>query len=68
MKLIIYPLLSTRSRRAIVKTNKKWGWLYQYNPRQILIDRLILELGWTETQVREQIYKERKFLISLFII
>ena len=62
MRLIIYPKLNTTAKRAIRRVRKKWGHPYQYNPRQILINRLCYELNWTEQQVREQIEIEREFL------
>ena len=62
MDLPIYNRLNTRSQRAIRRVRKKWGHPYQYNPRPVLIQRLSQELNLTETQVREQIIKEREFL------
>ena len=64
MKLIIYPLLNLRSQRAILRVRKRWGHYYSYTPRQILINRLCAELGWSEKAIREQIQKERTFLIE----
>jgi len=64
MDLIIYPRLNTRSKRAIKREKKKWGHYYHYEPRVTLIQRLCSELGWSEEQVREQIRKERRFLIQ----
>lgn len=62
MELIIYPLLSTTSKRAIIKVKKKWGHYYEYTPRNVLILRLAEDLNWTEEAVRRQIVKEREFL------
>ena len=64
MNLIIYPLLNTRSKRAITRVNKRYGWYYTYNPRQILVSRLAQQLGWSHERVREQIRQERDFLIK----
>ena len=64
MNLVIYPLLNTCSKRAIKRRKKKWGHWYQYEPRAILVQRLCAELGWSEEQVREQIRKEREFLLE----
>ncbi|MBE9208834.1 hypothetical protein IQ244_20265 [Nostoc sp. LEGE 06077] len=36
---------------------------YHYRPQYRLILRLMNELGWTEQAVREQIYKERLYLL-----
>ena len=62
MDLTIYNLLNTRSKRAMRRIRKKWGHPYQYNPRNTLIQRLCSELNMTESQVREQIAKEREYL------
>ncbi len=62
MELIIYPRLGTTAKKAIRRVRKKWGHPYNYNPRQILINRLCNELNWTEEQVKRQIAEERKFL------
>ncbi len=44
------------------RVRKRWGHPYQYNPRNVLIQRLCSELGWAEQEVREQIAKEREYL------
>ncbi len=62
MKTPIYDRLNARSQKAMRRVRKRWGHPYQYNPRQILINRLCNELGLTEEEVREQIVKEREFL------
>lgn len=64
MELVIYPRLSTRSRRALVRTNKQYGNLYTYKPRGNLIRRLAQDLNWTPEKVLEQIKKERKHLTT----
>lgn len=64
MELIIYPRLSTRSRRAISRNKGRYGRPYQYRPRITLIDRLAEELGWTYEQVIDQIYAEREYLLK----
>ncbi|ELS04920.1 hypothetical protein Xen7305DRAFT_00046560 [Xenococcus sp. PCC 7305] len=64
MKLIIYPLLSTCSKRAIRKVKKKWGHPNYYEPRITLVKRLSATLGWSEDKVRQQISEERYFLIE----
>lgn len=64
MDLIIYPRLSTCSKRAILKERKKWGHIYVYVPKKTLIDRLRSELGWSEQQVLDQIWAEREWLIK----
>lgn len=64
MKLIIYPLLNTRSKRAICRVNKKYGHQYIYNPKYILLSRLSQQLNMSIEEVREQIQKEREFIIK----
>lgn len=64
MKLIIYPRLSTRSKRAFIRTTKKFGRPYRYVPRHQLIDRLTKELNLNRSQVLAQIQKERAWLIK----
>lgn len=61
-ELKLYPLLSTRSRRSMMKTKKKWGHPHFYNPQRRLCLRLAYETGMTEDQVREQLKRERKIL------
>lgn len=64
MELKIYPRLNKKSKNAIKRKLCSWGRNYQYNPRPHLVRRLSQELGLTEEQVREQIQKERKFLLQ----
>ena len=64
MELIIYPRLSDKSKKAIKRAKKKWGHPYRYTPRSILIARLCEELGFTKTQVIQQIKKEREYLLK----
>lgn len=64
MNLICYPLLSTRSKRAILKTKKSWGHVYWYNPRGDLLVRLSKQLNLPITKVVEQLEKEREFLLK----
>lgn len=59
MELKLYYLLSTRSRRAIVRQKTSWGNLYTYTPRGDLLTRLAKETGWTKKKVAEQLYRER---------
>jgi hypothetical protein len=59
----LYRRLSTRSRRAIVRTNKRYGHPYTYNPRGNLLRRLSRETGMTLEQVYSQLMRERSELI-----
>lgn len=62
--LILYPLLSTTSKRAIRRKKKKLGHPYFYRPRKILLQRLAAQLGWTEQQVYDRLKEERRFLLQ----
>lgn len=66
MDLLVYPLLSTRSRRAITKRKKRYGRDYEYRPRITLVNRLVEELGLSHEQVLDQISAERRYLLSRF--
>lgn len=58
----IYPLLCTRSRRAI--SRRYWrGKIYFYRPRGDLVKRLQEELGLSINEVREEIARERRILL-----
>jgi hypothetical protein len=65
MKLIIFPRLSTRSKRAFVRFKKKYGRHYDYNPRGDLLKRLRFELQWSNEQIYDQIAKERALFAKL---
>jgi len=64
MQLVLYPKLSTRSRRAILKTKGKFGRAYYYSPRFPLIQRLSQETGMSIEQVYRQISIERRYLLQ----
>lgn len=64
MELKLYPMLNLRSKRAILKTKKQFGNPYSYNPRMSLLKRLASETGMDEQQVRDQLLKERAWLIA----
>lgn len=67
MELIIYPLLCTTSKRTMRKRWRKRNFgieqPYHYVPQYRLIQRLMQELGYTEVQVRQQIFDERLWLL-----
>lgn len=65
-ELILYSKLCTRSRRAIVKTKRRYGHSYTYTPRGDLLQRLSRETGMTEEQVYIQLLRERETLLKLF--
>lgn len=64
MELKVYPLLSTRSKRAFVRERKEYGNPYRYQPRMRLIKRLSRELQMSQEEVLAQIRKERAWLLK----
>lgn len=64
MELILYPKLSTCSRRAIRRVNGRWGTPYEYKPRGNLIRRLSEETGYSMEWVADRLMEERTYLIS----
>jgi len=64
MKLICYPLMNLRSKRAILRTRKQWGHPVGYNPRRVLVERLACELNLSPESVLDQLQKEREFLLE----
>lgn len=65
MKLVVFPRLSTRSKRALLQDSGKFGWYKAYMPRKKLLERLQRELGMTQAEVIDQVRKERKFLLKI---
>lgn len=67
MELIFYPNLGTRSKRALVRMNrrgfKKPG-THVYRPKGTLLQRLSRESGMTIDQVHTQLQKERAYLLK----
>jgi len=68
MELKIYPLLSLKSQKALIRTKRtyrnRWGHPYDYEPNGQLLTRLSAQLQMSKEQVREQLLKERKYLLS----
>jgi hypothetical protein len=64
MDMIIYPLLGTTSRRAMVREKSRFGQPYNYRPRGTLLDRLSTEIGMPKDDVLRQIARERQHLIG----
>lgn len=48
----------------MTRYKKQFGRYYVYHPRQVLINRLCAELNMPEKEVRQQIRKERAFIIK----
>jgi hypothetical protein len=65
MNLIVYPRLSTRSRRAMLRLKRRSGKPCVYTPHGDLLDRLVGELKLSKEQVLEQIKQERQYLIKV---
>ena len=64
MKLQIYPLLSTCSKRAFIRTTKQYGRPYRYVPRHQLVERLMKQLDLSQAEVLDKIREERAWLIE----
>jgi hypothetical protein len=64
MDIVIYPLLGTTSRRAMVREKSRFGRPYVYRPRGNLLDRLSTETGMSKNAVLRQIARERQQLIG----
>lgn len=62
---IAYARMSTCSRRAMLRTKTRFGKPYTYQPRIRLLLRLSRELGMDIEQVRDQIQRERQFLLRM---
>lgn len=64
----IYISLSTRSRRALVKTSYRPGRLAgrkkSYFPRYALISRLMAQFKLSETEVINTLFAIRKYLLN----
>ena len=67
MELLCFPLMSKASRTLMEKRYRfgggKYNREYRYRPQYRLIQRLSRALNISESQVREQIYKERLYLL-----
>ena len=64
MQLRAYYLLSTRSRRAIVKTKGRFGRAYHYSPRGTLLNRLSRELGLSISEFYSLLMQERDHILK----
>ncbi len=62
-ELLVWPRLSTCSKRAMMRTKKRWGHPNKYYPQVQLLNRLSDELNMTKEQVLDQIDKEQAFLL-----
>lgn len=64
MELLLYPRLSTCSRRAIRRKKGRFGRDYDYRPYGNLVRRLANETGNSSEWVVDQLLKEREYLLS----
>jgi len=64
MSIVIYHLLGTTSRKAMVREKSRFGRPYVYRPRGNLLERLSAETGMTKNAVLRQIARERQQLMG----
>ncbi len=64
MELLLYPKLSTCSRRAIKRKRGRYGNPYEYRPYGNLVRRLSQETGQSQEWVLDQLTKERNYLLA----
>ncbi|MEG4147888.1 hypothetical protein [Microcoleus sp. Pol12B5] len=64
MNIVIYPLLGTTSRRAMLREKSSFDRPYTYRPRGNLLIRLSKELGMPVEEVTRQIARERQHLLG----
>ncbi|WP_293303247.1 MULTISPECIES: hypothetical protein [unclassified Microcoleus] len=64
MNIILYPLLGTPSKRALLKETGKWGRPYKYRPRGNLLVRLSKETGMSVEDVKKQLSRERRYFLK----
>jgi hypothetical protein len=64
MQLKCYPLMCEESQRCMRREKWRWGRTYTYTPKPNLIRRLSAELNMSADEVREQIAKEREFILK----
>lgn len=60
----LYSLLSTRSRRSLLRRSRRYGHPYQYRPRADLLARLAQATGRTTEQVEVALLDLRRDLLS----
>lgn len=68
MEIKLFPLLSTRSQRSMLKNRSKLRNKKTYNPHYNLIRRLADETGMSEMETRQQLLRERQFMLKIIDI
>lgn len=68
MELIIFPLLSRKSQKAMLRIKysygRRWGHQYKYEPTGPLLEKLAEKLQMPKDEVRAKIMIEREYLLS----
>lgn len=66
MEIKLFYLLSTDSRKAMLRTYRSKGWekRYYYEPQGMLLRRLSQQTGMTMEEVRDTLMKEREYLLK----
>lgn len=68
MELVIFPLLSRKSQKAMLKVKcfhgRRWAHQYKYEPTGPLLEKLAEKLQMPKHEVRAKIMMERKYLLS----
>lgn len=65
MELLFYPVLSTRSKRAMKRRRSRGGRPYMYKPRQDLLENLAAKYDMGVEQVHDQLIREHLYLKNL---
>lgn len=70
MNLKYFDLLSPKSQKAMLRVSKAKGWNtpYYYEPKGTLLRRLAQETGATMEEVRNQLIKEREYLLNSIVL
>lgn len=60
----LYNRAHNCTKRAMRRFKNRWGHINYYSPRKIMIERWMSELNLTEDEIREQLSKERRYLVK----
>jgi hypothetical protein len=64
MNIVIYPLLGTTSRRAMLRKKSRFGRNFNYRPRGNLLARLSQATGMPVEKVLSQIAREQQYFLG----